>query len=241
MATIHNGFIDRKFHDSFKDTGLNDVDISTTKMYKGVKPMWKQLGFDSNNKDRPNNLFYWNNIIPRNYTFENITGISTNDVLVPEEVLQPEEGDGVGIVGGSRTPRTSYREITLPENESQEWGGTNEFSQSYYYPVLPRIDKYGVFTDVINRPVVFGNRDINSWDQDDDSAPITNLVEVDENLILNIDFDQTTTDDLIDKTNLSKINYNQDYEMKLDKDLRVERSTQLIPDSITKDTSKQAF
>jgi hypothetical protein len=235
MAIIHNGFIDRKFHDSFKDTGLNDVDIATTKMYKGVKPMWKQLGFDSNNKDRPNNLFYWNNIIPRNYTFENVTGISTNDVLVPEE------GDGVGIVGGSRTPRTSYREITLPENQSQEWGGTNEFSQSYYYPVLPRIDKYGVFTDVINQPVVFGNRDINSWDQDDDSAMITNLDDNNPDLILNIDFDQTTTTDLIDKTNLSKIHYNQDFEVSLDDDLRLKTDSLIIPDGIEKNNSEQAF
>ena len=235
MATIHKGFIDKRFHDSFKDTGLNDVDIATTKMYKGVKPMWKQLGFDSNNKDRPNNLFYWNNIIPRNYTFENVTGISTNDVLVPEE------GDGVGIVGGSRTPRTSYREITLPENQSQEWGGTNEFSQSYYYPVLPRIDKYGVFTDVINQPVVFGNRDINSWDQDDDSAMITNLDDNNPDLILNIDFDQTTTTDLIDKTNLSKIHYNQDFEVSLDDDLRLKTDSLIIPDGIEKNNSEQAF
>ena len=235
MAIIHNGFIDRKFHDSFKDTGLNDVDIATTKMYKGVKPMWKQLGFDSNNKDRPNNLFYWNNIIPRNYTFENVTGISTNDVLVPEE------GDGVGIVGGSRTPRTSYREITLPENQSQEWGGTNEFSQSYYYPVLPRIDKYGVFTDVINQPVVFGNRDINSWDQDDDSAMITNLDDNNPDLILNIDFDQTTTTDLIDKTDLSEIHYNQDFEVSLDDDLRLKTDSLIIPDGIEKNNSEQAF
>ena len=46
MAIIHNGFIDKRFHDSFKDTDLNDVDIATTKMYNGVKPMWQQLGFD---------------------------------------------------------------------------------------------------------------------------------------------------------------------------------------------------
>ena len=63
MATIHNGFIDRKFYDSFKDTGLNDVDIATTKIYKGVKPMWKQLGFGGNSFDKPNTRYYWGNII----------------------------------------------------------------------------------------------------------------------------------------------------------------------------------
>ena len=45
MAIIHNGFINRKYHDSFKDTGLNNVDVATVKFYKKPKPMWKQLGF----------------------------------------------------------------------------------------------------------------------------------------------------------------------------------------------------
>ena len=58
MSIIHNGFIDRKFNDSFKDTGLNNVDIATTKMYKGVKPMWHQLGFKNENKDFGTNLQY---------------------------------------------------------------------------------------------------------------------------------------------------------------------------------------
>ena len=39
---------------------------------------------------------------------------------------------------------------------------------------------------------------------------------LDASLILNIDFDQTTTDDLIDKTNLFDITYNQDFQIKLD-------------------------
>ena len=226
MAIIHNGFIDRKFHDSFKDTGLNDVDIATTKMYKGVKPMWQQLGFDSNNKDRPNSIFYWNNIIPRNYTFENVTGIYTNPVLVPEEEY------GVGIASGSRTPRTSYTEIIIKENEAQEWKGTNEFTQSYYYPVLPRINNFGNFEENINVENSYGSSSI---------APITNLNEQDNNLILNIDFDQTTTDDLIDKTNLSKIHYNQDFEVSLDNDLRLKTNTLIIPDGIEKNNSDQAF
>ena len=226
MSIIHNGFIDRKFHDSFKDTGLNDVDISTTKMYKGVKPMWQQLGFDSNNKDRPNSIFYWNNIIPRNYTFENVTGIYTNPVLVPEEEY------GVGIASGSRTPRTSYTEIIIKENEAQEWKGTNEFTQSYYYPVLPRINNFGNFEENINVENSYGSSSI---------APITNLNEQDNNLILNIDFDQTTTDDLIDKTNLSKLNYIQDFEVSLDDDLRLKTNTLIIPDGIEKNNSEQVF
>ena len=45
MAKIHNGFINKNLTNTFKDTALNNVDIATTKIYKGVKPMWEQLGF----------------------------------------------------------------------------------------------------------------------------------------------------------------------------------------------------
>ena len=73
------------------------------------------------------------------------------------------------------------------------------------------------------------------------TSPITNLDEVDENLILNVDFDQTTTDDLIDKTNLSKIEYNQDFEVSLDDDLRLKIESLIIPDGIEKNKNEQAF
>ena len=235
MAIIHNGFIDRKYHDSFKDTGLNDTDIATTKMYKGVKPMWQQLGFKSQNIDNPDNPYWWNNIIPSYYTFENVAGISYNDVLVNDS---PEEGDGIGIIEGTKTPRTSYTEIIINENTPQNWQGLNSFNNTYYYPALPVLDKYGVFTN-ITASLHFGSR--TSWDDNDDSAPITNVNEVDDNLILNIDFDQTITDDLIDKTNLSKLNYIQDFEVSLDNDLRLKTDTLIIPDSIEKNNSEQAF
>ena len=231
MAIIHNGFIDRKFHDSFKDTGLNDVDIATTKMYKGVKPMWQQLGFDSNNKDKPDSKFYWKNIIPKSYTFKpaNIFGIRVDDVLVEDD------DSAIGISSGMKTPRTSYKKITINDNVSQDWKGTPQ----PYYPTLPRIDKYGVFTDIVDETILFGGKQ--TWDGDDDSAPITNLDERDNNLILNIDFDQTVTDDLIDKTDLSKIHYNQDFEISLDNDLRLKTDTFIIPDGIEKNNSEQAF
>ena len=110
MAIIHNGFIDRKFHDSFKDTGLNDVDIATAKMYKGVKPMWQQLGFDSNNKDKPDSKFYWKNIIPKSYKLQpaNMFGIHVEDVFVDDS--------DVGVVEGMKTPRTSYKKINIKHN-----------------------------------------------------------------------------------------------------------------------------
>jgi len=228
---IHNGFIQRKFHDSFKDTDLNDVDIATTKMYKGVKPMWQQLGFNSEQVDKPDNPYWWKNIIPKHYTFSNLTGVILNTV-------EPDDDSDIGVTKGMKTPRTSYTEIIINEDISQNWQGLNSFGEIYYYPALPEIDKYGIFTD--NNPsILFGGKE--TWDGEDEIAPITNLNEVDDNLILNIDFDQTTTDDLIDKTNLNKINPTYDYQVELDDNLRLKTETIIVPDTIEKNNSKQAF
>ena len=237
MSIIHNGFIDKKFINSFENTGLNDVDIATTKMYKGVKPMWKQLGFvpedqNINPYDNPDNKFYWQNIIPKHYKFssQHIEGITESTVSTES------------ATAGSKIPRTSYVKIIINENSPQTWRGVNELTNGkiYYYPEIPKLDKFGNFTNNIASGSKFYGSKI-TWDEPDDSAPITNLDEQDNNLILNIDFDQTTTDDLIDKTNLSKIYYNQDFQVSHDDDLRLTTDTLIIPDSIEKNNSEQAF
>ena len=216
MAIIHNGFVNKKYHDSFKDTGLNNTDITTTKMYKGVKSMWEHLGFKNDDSDMPNQNNYWQNIIPKDFTYFNLSGIETNDVDID---------DDIGMSAGIKTPRQSYVEISI-NDEEQVWDG------DYYYPVLPKLNTFGMFEQDVNVETTYGSASM---------APITNLNEQDNNLILNIDFDQTTTDDLIDKTNLSKLNYIQDFEVSLDDDLRLKTDTLIIPDGIEKNNSEQAF
>ena len=217
MTKIHNGFINNKLKDTFKDTGLNDTDITTIKMYKGVKPLWKHLGFENDDSDIPNQNTYWKNIIPNDFDYSNLSGIETNEVIVD---------DDIGVSKGSKIPRQSYTEIIINSESEQVW------DDNYYYPVLPTLNKFGMFEEDVNVETSFGNSSI---------ASITNLDEVDDNLILNIDFDQTTTDDLIDKTNLNHINYTQDFEVSLDDNLRIKTDTLIIPDGIEKDNSQQAF
>ena len=211
MAKIHNGFINKNLTNTFKDTGLNNFDLATTKIYKGVKPMWEQLGFESDDSDIPNQSIYWNNIIPSDYTLLNKSGITIED--------------GDNPVNGSKTPRTPYTEVIINQDDNQIW------DDNYYYPTLPKLDIYGNFLEEIDVENLYGVA----------TSPITNLDEVDENLILNVDFDQTTTDDLIDKTNLSKIEYNQDFEVSLDDDLRLKIESLIIPDGIEKNKNEQAF
>ena len=166
---------------------------------------------------------HWNNILPKsinndNITFENLDGISIQTNYDTES--------------GAKTPRSQYKYIFINTNVSQDWEFVNSYNEFYYYPVLPKIDKFGNFEEDVNVETTYGSASV---------APITNLDERDNNLILNIDFDQTTTDDLIDKTNLSKLNYIQDFEVSLDNDLRLKTDTLIIPDGIEKNNSEQAF
>ena len=215
---IHNGYINKKYFNTFENSALNDVDVSLTKVYTGVKSMSEMLGFSDPSHDNPNEDFYWKNIIPKNFTFESLTNV------------QVQQGNDP--MDGARVPRTSYQEVIIDKDIPQEWEG------GYYYPVLPKLNKLGMFTEVESNKVLFGLR--TAWDSEDE-APITNKDEISDDLILNIDFDQTTTDDLIDKTNLFDITYNQDFQIKLDENLRVKRFAQDNPDALEQSNIEQAF
>ena len=209
--TTHNGFINKKLTNSLKDTSLNNFDLATTRIYKGIKPMWEQLGFESDDSDIPNQNIYWNNIIPSEFDFLNKSGIEIQD------------GDDPMV--GSRTPRTPYKEIVINEDDEQVW------DDNYLYPILPKISKFGEFIEDVNVEDSYGKSD----------APITNLNVVNDNLILDVDFGVNTTDNLIDKTDFSELHYNQDFELLLDDNLRLKTDTFIIPDGIEKDNSEQAF
>ena len=204
-------FINKKLTNTLKDTGLNNFDLATTRIYKGVKPMWRHLGFQSDDSDKPNEVIYWNNIIPSEFDFLNKSGIQIQDGDEPMK--------------GSKIPRTPYKEIVIDEDDEQVW------DDNYLYPILPKLNKFGEFVEDVNVEDSYGR----------DRAPITNENDVDGNLILDVDFGVTTTDNLIDKTDFSELDYNQDFELSLDDNLRLKTDTFIIPDSIEKDNSEQAF
>jgi len=188
-------FINKELTNTFKDTGLNNFDLATTKIYKGVKPMWEQLGFQNSGSNIPTDMTYWQNIIPKDFTLINLSGIEN--------------------VSGS----------LVISSDEQNW------EDGYLYPILPTLNESGIFDEPVNVDTSYG----------DSNASITNVNDRDENIILNVDFDQTTTDDLSDKTNLSKVEYNQDFELSLDEDLRLKIEGLIIPDGIEKNKDEQAF
>jgi len=188
-------FINKELTNTFKDTGLNNFDLATTKIYKGVKPMWEQLGFQNSGSNIPTDMTYWQNIIPKDFTIINLSGVEN--------------------VSGS----------LVISSDEQNW------EDGYLYPILPTLNESGIFDEPVNVDTSYG----------DSNASITNVNDRDENIILNVDFDQTTTDDLSDKTNLSKVEYNQDFELSLDEDLRLKIEGLIIPDGIEKNKDEQAF
>ena len=215
MNKIHKGLINSKLRNSLKDSGLNQFDLGTTKMYKGVKPMFEQLGFVSSNFNNPKNDVYWKNIIPNDFDFLNLSGIGIQQVHT--------DGD-VGVTKGAKVSRESYTKIVIDEDAEQKW------DNGYYYPVLPRIDVFGEFEGEVDVTLYGG-----------ENPPITDKEEVNDDLLLNLDLGSSNTDDIIDKTDVNKVEYNQDFELKLDDDLRLFKSTINTPDSIEKNKSEQPF
>ena len=215
MAKIHNGLVNRKLENSLKDTGLNDFDLATTKMYKGVKPMFEHFGFVNSNFNKPDEQVYWKNIIPTEFDYLNLSGI---------EIRTIETDDVVGVAKGVKLPRQSYNEIFIDEDVEQVW------DEGYYYPVLPQLNKFGVYEEEV---------DVNLYGGE--NPPITNLEESDDDLILHLDLGNSNTDDIIDKTDFNTIDYNQDFELKLDSDLRLFKSTNNVPDPIERNKSEQPF
>ena len=156
------------------------------------------------------------------YDIDEIILTSFNYSNIQEETIETD--NQIGVSTGAKTPRKPYTQIKISE-------GTQTWSQDNTYPILPRIDKFGVFEQEVNV--------LNSYGSDD--APITNLQDNDGDLIFDLDLGTSTTDDIIDKTEINKINYNQDIELSLDRNLRLEVRTPSTSDTIETDNIDQAF
>ena len=126
---INNGFVDRQYHGVLKDTELVDVDVSTTKVHRGVIPLWEQIGVQEEN-NIPNEQIYWKNIIPENYKLTDRGGFSKEPLEDPTK--------------GSITPRIPRLVWMIDEEDDQTWNG------GYYWPQLPKMTRGGVFAEPVD-------------------------------------------------------------------------------------------
>jgi len=211
---ITTGMFDKSFHGVFKNTYITDVDIATTKMFKGVKPMWKQLGFDNFEFDNPSLNGYWKNIIPKDYTLKDREGISV------------QEYQGHYFQKGSLTPRIPYRnEYIIDETSDQNW------LDGSYWPVLPKLNRVGIFEDEVNTKL-YGDETIDS---------ITKFADSDTDLVFNLNFNVDEVGELEDTVELNNIRYSVDSVLGLDNNNRLIKEDEDIPDVIEKDINGQAF
>ena len=122
---IHNNYSSKKHKDILKNTGLNNVDIGSCKMYNGVRKMHKHLGFNNSHPAADsNNEMYWNNIIPKGWKWTDREGIEYGVFREP--------------IFGSKALVEEFKEYKIDDSASQDW--TNG-----YWPVLPKINKAGKF------------------------------------------------------------------------------------------------
>ncbi len=208
---INNGIVNREWHGTFEDTGLTDTDVSSVRIRSGVRPMWRQLGFSSDEFDRPDQNFYWKNIIPSDFDLSNREGITQRDLPDPMK--------------GSLTPRIPRKEFIVDEEATQYW------NDGYYWPALPKFNKYGGFSDEF--PPDYENQTYGS-----ENALITSLETNDPNINFDLIFDE---DEVLDQTDSNDVTLNVDFTLSLDANDRMVKKSEDFSDTIETDSLRQAF
>ena len=208
---INNGMINRKWHGTFKNTALTDTDITSVKIRSGVKPMWQQLGFDDDEFDIPNKIFYWKNIIPKDFDLSERVGITQRDLPDPMK--------------GSLTPRIPRKEFIVDEEATQNW------KDGYYWPFLPKFNKYGGFSDEYPE-----GAEAQSYGSDE--ASITSLDDDDSNLIFDLSI---TDDDIVDTLDKHDVKLNVDFTLIVNSSNRMVKSMEDFSGTVEIDEIKQAF
>ena len=174
---------------------IGDCDISQTSILTAnsltdesgsVPSIAYMLGFEDPDAANPSSPKYWKNIIPKEYKLEDREGV---------EITTNDEGQEV---------------LNVDTSSNQTWVGTHPETpgnNSYYYPVLPKVNEYGVFAEktlglqsssyggvdnLQNKP--FGESFRKSWDSQDDTAPVLGNYQFSATT-LNLDFSDTRKDD----------------------------------------------
>jgi len=159
-----------------------------------------------------------------------ISGIvNFSDIIDPSGIIVPGslyEFDGTYVDSSTIEPGKGYQirtyeagQVTLifmvdnfiDESSSQEWLGTNEYGNTYYYPVLPKLSRGGAFYEDLglqgsvtqgdgSDKIPFGAKE--AWDDIDLDAPITQTEIEDETLkcIIDLDFSGISDESLEDNS-----------------------------------------
>ena len=163
---VHQG--EKKFSGEL-GKGIGDCDLTNIKYYNTPKPMWEILGFEDKEVGNPISDNYWRNIILDNYKISDREGIKFDDSV--------DEENAVIIDTSSNQNWIPY----LGNNTIPFYTRRNNESITPYYPLLPRYAANAEFID----------GDFPTLDNQEKipfpmTGPITNEIESDKNLLINI-------------------------------------------------------
>jgi len=119
-----------------------------------------------NHPGNPGHSRYWNNIIPENYRL-NVDYIEGISVSGDDIITTDSEGNSL----------------------SQNW------VNGYYYPVIPKINSNGQFTQNIQEKIPFGTKG-RSWDSNDSKSSITNK-NIKKETLIHLDLGESVTGDSV--------------------------------------------
>ena len=147
--------------------------------------------------------------------------------------------------------KETYGDLINP-NSTQQWLGTNEYGNTYYYPVLPRLKANGEFMDndnLQNNNIPFGSYDSDGnprvWDEDDELASITNSQLTGEFLdksIIDLNFSEIDEGSLGDNSGNNNLGILiSDYRIEFDESTQEPRRTTNVNESKLEFRKRRAF
>jgi hypothetical protein len=145
---------------------------------KTTSSMWEMLGFTDQNAGNPSSPKYYKNIIPKDYGVSEREGIYYYGETIPDR-----------ITGSYENSLTCPQKICVDRYSEQNWTGSNEYGNTYYYPVLPKFNEGGKFDSSIGlqgEKSPFGSKI--EWDEDDIISPVSNLKYSNRKLEIDLDF-----------------------------------------------------
>ena len=113
----------------------------------------------------------------------------------------------------------------MDEEATQNW------NDGYYWPALPKYDRYGGFSDEF--PIGYENQTYGS-----DDSTITSLNINNPNISFDLSFDNN---EILDKTDNNDVKLNVDFTLILDSNNRIVKLSEDFSDTIETDNLRQAF
>ena len=169
---------------------LGDSDVSQVRFLSTTASMTHMLGFSEVEAGNPGDEKYWKNIVPKDYAISNRNGIYYYGDEIPES-----------MTGSYNQESTCPKPICVDENDNQNWTGTNEYGNTYYYPVLPKLNQKGKFDNELGlqgNKSPYGSK--TEWDEVDSESPVTNMSYRHSSLEMDLDFSSISNDTFDDKS-----------------------------------------